>query len=513
MRARWLPLKVGGAWNAQLRRIFDGSSGVYAFRRKGATRVEYVGESHTGRGWKTLQRHFQDPGGAFADRSEFTATDASSYECAVWQTSKGEREKKSGDQAALDLQARMIDRYRPRENRDDGKAYEKCPHGTTSRRCAKHHLSPEVAKKIGPRSSPDDDFAFGANATAKEDGGAFDGLINPDDGRYEVRGVLAGAYRGRQDRRAMVRHAIYIRPSGEPATTTLCGAVDEGSLCDVPESGAPSCKRCDMLGRRRADLSGHWPEKNPPPLAPNVAPEKRAENRTPDLFTGRTKLEDGGKGPRRDWKGEAERIARDLAECRASSSRSSASSTPPSKPAPKPDGYGTTDEKGQSSMFKRNPKETGKPVVIGELVKLGYRLPSGARRVLSFASGRVLVAYLGHRLVLVFGPRVTGSSSAASRKEYARTHWGRAGAGDRLDGDVLEGKAPRLGTCTEITYATKKGTDPELVDYWHTFGDVGALGRKKAFIAPALEGATVGGRQLLRLVGGTYTVDAHGIVG
>lgn len=485
MRARWLPLKVGGAWNPELRRIFGEASGVYAFRRKGSARVEYVGESHTGRGWKTLQRHFQDQTGAFADRSEFTATDAHAYECAVWATSQGARAKKNGDQAALDLQARMIDRYRPRQNRDDGKAYEKCPHGTTSWRCAMHHLSPEKA----PPPDDDADFAFGANV------------------------------------------------------------------------------------------------KNPAVPPPNVAPEKRAENRTPDLFTGRTKLEEGGKGPRRDWKGEAERAARELAECRRVTT-TAAPTKPAAPPKPKPEGYGVTDEKGQASMFRRNPRKkaamknpydsaavradletwprarllewcrwndpngewadaetedlreqiaawsaeneetpaemrrrsrrnpsSSSPVVLGELVKLVYRSPSGARVTRAFREGVAVLAYAGSRLVIVFAPRRTGASSAAGRKEYARTHWGRAGDGDRLTGDVLEGKAPKLGTALEITYATQKGGDGEPVDYWHTFGDFGLLTAKKAFIPPALEGATVGGRQLLRLVGGTYTVDAHGIVG
>lgn len=46
-----------------------------------------------------------------------------------------------------------------------------------------------------------------------------------------------------------------------------------------------------------------------------VSAEKRAENRTIDIFTGRTKIEEGKKG-RKDWKGEAEKAARELAICR-----------------------------------------------------------------------------------------------------------------------------------------------------------------------------------------------------
>ena len=92
----------------------------------------------------------------------------------------------------------------------------------------------------------------------------------------------------------------------------------------------------------------------------DVAPERRAENRTPDLFTGRTKLEDASGKARRDWKGEAERLGRELAACRSSAASSASSnsapvvpSTPP--PPPRPEGFGELDERGQASMFRRNP--------------------------------------------------------------------------------------------------------------------------------------------------------------
>lgn len=87
--------------------------------------------------------------------------------------------------------------------------------------------------------------------------------------------------------------------------------------------------------------------------------ERRAENRTPDLFTGRTKLEDRKGGARRDWKGEADRLARELAECR----RAPAQMPPPPivpvvapRPRPRPEGYGDVDTRGQATMFRRNPE-------------------------------------------------------------------------------------------------------------------------------------------------------------
>jgi hypothetical protein len=44
--------------------------------------------------------------------------------------------------------------------------------------------------------------------------------------------------------------------------------------------------------------------------------ERRAENRTIDIFSGKTKLEESSKTARADWKGEAQKLARELAECK-----------------------------------------------------------------------------------------------------------------------------------------------------------------------------------------------------
>jgi hypothetical protein len=536
-RARWLPLTLGGKWNPELRRVFHGNSGAYVLRRASSGVVEYAGESHTGRGWKTLQRHFQDRSGAFVDRSEYVRSDPSGYEVAIWVTSKGARPKKHGDQKALDVQAALITRYRPTENRDDGQAFEACPHGTTSQRCAKHHLSPERPSSAPPPA--EDDFAFGANVP-QEEGGAFGGF-----------GL-----------------------------------------------------------------------ENPPP---GVAAERLASSRTADLFTGKTRGEEGGKA-RRDWKGEAERLAGELAECRRTPPAAAAPRAPQSVALKRPAGYGETDVKGQASMFKRNPKpkplvapaklkllasgaldakehsalflallaaadratdreikQTGdrvaadarsdearaaireanaagalargklrdvkiaalkeetfvRPgtyehelavmrarkdnppglVLLGELVSLAYlsrRHAALGRSVQRFFRPRsVLLAYepSTSRLSLVYAPKVTGRSSAAARKEYGRTHWGKAGAGQALEGDALEGDAPEVGTIKALTYATRKGADPELVNYSHTFGDLGAGRFDPDFTPPVLEGATVGGRQMLRLRGGSYKVTSHGIVG
>jgi len=46
-------------FNPELRRFCAGHSGVYAFRDAKEGIAEYVGESHSGRLWKTATRHFQ----------------------------------------------------------------------------------------------------------------------------------------------------------------------------------------------------------------------------------------------------------------------------------------------------------------------------------------------------------------------------------------------------------------------------------------------------------------------
>ena len=247
---------------------------------------------------------------------------------------------------------------------------------------------------------------------------------------------------------------------------------------------------------------------------PDVPTERRAENRTPDLFTGKTKAEEGGKA-RRDWKGDAERAQRELAECRRAAPSTPARSKA-DLPAKKPEGFGEVDEKGQAGMFRRNPPG---PTVLGFLVAIAYRADDGRRRTMRWGlRDAPLVAYDPAKatasLLLIFGPRYAGPSSSAGQREYRRTHWGKTGDGDRLAGTVLGGSARRLGVALEITYATsKRGDGPRLVDYWHTFGDLGPLALKRPFIPPALLVATVGGRELARLDGGTYKVTAHGIVG
>lgn len=57
-RLSYVPAKVGSRYHAQIRELAH-ASGVYVIRRKSSRRVLYVGESHTGRLYDTLTRHFR----------------------------------------------------------------------------------------------------------------------------------------------------------------------------------------------------------------------------------------------------------------------------------------------------------------------------------------------------------------------------------------------------------------------------------------------------------------------
>jgi hypothetical protein len=73
-----------------------------------------------------------------------------------------------------------------------------------------------------------------------------------DGGRYDVRGVLAGAYHGRSvSERALLTHVAVLDASGYPVRT-LCNRVPADNLADVM-GGAPSCAECaGRLGRMLA---------------------------------------------------------------------------------------------------------------------------------------------------------------------------------------------------------------------------------------------------------------------
>lgn len=130
MSDQWHPVRVGNALNPELRAKTLERSGVYALRDKRTNAVVYVGESHTGHLWRTIQRHFQAPESFLTTgRSSFSVSvpRSKNFEVTYHVTSRGIRTKKEGDQSALNKQAAWIERFKAEghklKNKDDGKAF------------------------------------------------------------------------------------------------------------------------------------------------------------------------------------------------------------------------------------------------------------------------------------------------------------------------------------------------------------------------------------------------------
>ena len=147
----WLRKTKRGPYNARLRAAMHHKSGVYAIRDKNTREVLYVGESHQanasggrwrgrrvkrpqpareGRAWKTLLRHFQDPGGTYAKaRRQFDLRGMSEEAqrragdfgaLGEWTSREPERMEilfeRTTPGKAISREAEMIRRLRPRDN-------------------------------------------------------------------------------------------------------------------------------------------------------------------------------------------------------------------------------------------------------------------------------------------------------------------------------------------------------------------------------------------------------------
>lgn len=161
----------------------------------------------------------------------------------------------------------------------------------------------------------------------------------------------------------------------------------------------------------------------------------------------------------------------------------------------------------------------GEIIKLGDLTRLTLRTESGRLRVLRWGlRSAPTLAYnpSGKRasLVIVYPVRVVGKAPSAAIKEYAKTHWGVSGAGERVDGERALTPLSRLGPAVSITYTTEKGGDLELVDYEHEFGD----GAEGAWTPPVVLQHACGAKkcpadEMVALSGGTYRVTERGIVG
>lgn len=375
MRAAFRPLILRGEFNPLLRAAFTKASGAYVIRERDSRRVVYVGESHTGNGWKTLIRHFHAPSSFAKVRETFTTAHPERYDAAVFVTSKGHRTEENRDQAAVDMQAALIGRYRKRGaelvNVTDGQATVSAlrTSGRDSRLAA-------YASRTAPPPDPDTDFDFGANVAtddAAEPRGAFDDMI------------------------------------GNPAAPRV--------VVDAPA-------------------------------------ERRAENRTPDLFTGRTRLEDKDGKARRDWKKEAERAARELAECRAASvkpARETAPETSPRPVAPRPPAPPPKfDARGQRLLIG-NPGAP--PMQIEDFLFEASRWDEGERPRVAYSLGDQHVVVRDGKEIAVFRTR--------EMADWFLESWATAATDARVHKKISELIGPPPGKFTAaLATATRNAGNP-----------------------------------------------------
>jgi len=153
-------------------------------------------------------------------------------------------------------------------------------------------------------------------------------------------------------------------------------------------------------------------------------------------------------------------------------------------------------------------------IELGKLTRLGC---GSSVLFWSLRHAPILAYDEAGRLFIVYAGKVVRPSSAAERREYSRTHWGRAGGGEVREGGTAPPPFVLGPAVTSITYTTRKGGDrDELVDYVHAFGE----GSRRTVVYPRLAthrcrgcGPKCAAAHALALVGGSYRVNARGIVG
>lgn len=120
-----------------------------------------------------------------------------------------------------------------------------------------------------------------------------------------------------------------------------------------------------------------------------------------------------------------------------------------------------------------------------------------------------VLAYDGAgRLFIVYPGKILRPSSSGELKEYARTHWGARGRGVCRDARLASGPFVTVSPGVSITYTTKKGSAPELVDFVHKWGKAPPTIVQHDCGKPSCAWAGA-----LSLRGGGYKVTERGIVG
>lgn len=485
----WRALRVRGpkgwTWNDVVREATRGRSGAYAIRERDGRRVVYVGESHAGaersplRFWKTITRHFQDPTGKFAEQREvtFTSRQPDKYEVQVWVTSPGD--------AAMRKQAELIQRLKPTQNVDDGRAY-------------------------------DDSFDFGANVRANPGAPPLaDVDARSGTARRLALQVFGGG--GRLDVRMMPGPHGDEPVVREGARIVFTGADLDASRWIVralqvyrtlrhergPELNDLELARA--LPRRR----GRWPA--PPystvgsggsaligtvPVRVVGADGMAADAKTmgeADALVALLRLADLGDA----WRALGKRLDRETAaqahDAAEGGHRAAFAELAGLLPPREPRTPRSRATKGRPAEQAARPE--------------GYGEPSEHRGA---APGQLKLTN-GPALANPGAPPATKRERALAAREYREKHWGEEPKGVARELDVVDvghGVLVELGVLERVEYCTSKGGDPKGATYYHDFG-----GRLPVLAYHSCERAGCPDVGKLVIAGGSYKVRKHGIVG
>jgi hypothetical protein len=380
---------------------------------------------------------------------------------------------------------------------------------------------------------------------------------------YEANAVLAGAYRGKAEQRATLVHAVWVDVDGRMVgVKTVCARVPVDSLCDVSES-AVTCAVC----KERVDRSGlRRVEANPSPKWRKLMVRgelsgaiKRETERASGAYAVRKAgthevLYVGESSRGRMWRTllrhfqapesfrkvrETGVFATDASQYEVAIWVTAEGARPRSsgkagdqaaldaqaewirtlKPSKNKD-----DGLAGDFVYEQSPEEgafdgllnpAGRWTALGLLTRLTYAGEGGRERVLRWGlRGAPTLVYDDRgRMAIAYGKAPVRAATGQERREYARTHWGRAGQGEVLSGSVALPPFRELGPALVITYTTAKGS-AEVADWVHPFGE-GARGKwaPPRVVEHVCRGARCAAKGRVSLRGGTYRVTDRGIVG
>lgn len=542
-RMRWWPLVEGGELSPKLHAAMRDRSGVYAIRKKGAAEVLYVGESHCGKLWRTMLRHFQAPQTfKTIGRGSFAVRHPENYEVAFRVTSKGNRKCRAphgrpsnADLSAIALETKWIEKLKPTINREE----------------------------VG---EDDTAFDFGANVAPREEEGLGDWLErqNPRGGAGKKKVDAARAARWE----ALWRDPEYLRltkakdaalsewntlssyaleqPRFFGARAAEADARAKAALRDLFAYEEAFLERTNpALGGEYVDGAGNVYEvdssgvEEPFSLRKNgkfyesfwiwrdLAAHLEAIGAVRRGVVDEAKVSAALRAYEQYEQGRSETdYARWISLADALSEgekielnrRISEAPSPPKRAAVEPSMSKAARAKeaaGQMRLFTKNPR--GALIELGALTEMVLENDAGQIVTLrwSLSSAPVLAYDETGRLFVLYAGKVTRAATNAEREAYDASHWAKRAKG--IVRGAIGAKKPlrRLGVGREIVYTTEKGRDRELVDYRHRWGE-GASGKWRAPVIAIHEcGAeSCEGEGAIALVGGTYRmVPDRGIVG